>query len=514
MKAKLKIDLDRRIGQINPNIYGHFMSRRPGVSEGGLYDPASSVADEHGLRSDVVGWLQAIRPPLIRWPGGCTGTSYHWQDGVGPASERPRKIDLHFGWEARYDFGTDEFIAFCRRIGAEPHLNFAMGTGTLDEAAAWLEYCNSRLNTAYANLRRRYGNEEPFNVKYWQLGNEMYGMWEIGHSSPQAYAVEAREWAKVLRRLDPSISMIAVGGGNEEALLANWAWEVAPEVAPYVDYLSFHTYWSASGLGDPYYEIMAGPHRAENMIDTLHSILKLTERARRSSRRLSIAITEWNATPAGTMMTHHPEFNPFGPTYTLRDALAVASFINIMQRRCREVTLATVAQSINVVGLIMVNQDQAWREPVYYPLLMQVEHSGSVALDTWIECQETFDEPQYAPAPEASPFSRWSTRATPQTDIPFLDASTTFDPDNHKLYLSLVNQCREDAIDVQIDVLNGRVKSAGQVHTLYHEDVLAMNTPEHPNTVVASTHAYDQFSANFVWELKPHSYTILELDLQ
>ncbi len=515
MQAKIKIDLDRRIGEINPNIYGHFMSRRPGCSEGGLYDPESSVADEDGLRSDVVSWIQATRPPLMRWPGGCTGTSYHWLDGVGPVAERPRKIDLHFGWEARYEFGTDEFIAFCRRIGAEPHMNWAMGTATLDEAAGWLEYCNSRFNTYYANLRRKYGNEEPFNVKYWQLGNEMYGPWEIGYSTPQAYAVEAREWAKTLRRVDPSIQMIAVGGGNEEAILANWAWEVAPEVGPYVDYLSFHTYWHPSGLGDPYYEILAGPYRAENMIDTLHSIIKLTERARRNSRKLSIACTEWNVAPPGGMMANHPVLNPFGSTYNLRDALAVASFINIMQRRCREVTLATVAQSINVVGLIMVdNQDHAWREPVYYPLLMQVQHSGPVTLDTLVETQDTFDEPNYAAAYESSQFSRWASRAKPETAIPYLDSSTTFDPDAGKVYISLVNLHHDDALEVAIDLRGANVKGTGAVHTLYHDDVDAMNTPEQPDNVVAATARYDQFKSAFVWELKPHSYTILELDLQ
>ncbi len=184
-----------------------------------------------------------------------------------------------------------------------------------------------------------------------------------------------------------------------------------------------------------------------------------------------------------------------------------------MQRHCQDVTLATVAQSINVVGLIMVNQDQAWREPVYYPLLMQVEHSGPVALDTWVECQDTFDEPNYANVADTSPFTRWSARAKPETDIPYLDSSTTFDPATGKLYLSLVNQSRDDSIEIDVDV-NAQVKAVGAVHTLYHDDFSAMNTPEQPDNVKAESTRYDQFKSKFVWELKPHSYTILELDLQ
>jgi len=507
MKARVKVDLERTIGQINKNIYGQFMCRRPGVSEGGLYAPESPSADEYGLRREVVTAMEELKPPLIRWPGGCTGTSYHWLDGVGPIEDRPRNIDLHFGWEARYEFGTHEFISFCRRIGAEPHLNLAMGTGTLDEAAAWVEYCNSTLDTTYANLRRKHGQAEPYNVKYWQLGNEMYGPWEIGHCKAAEYGAEAREWAKVLRRLDPSISMIAVGGGDWIA--ADWAREVVPQVGPYVDYISFHTYWHEAAGQDPWYTTLAGPHIAEQTIDELSAVIRTVRRRNRQCRNLGIAITEWNASPAGTMMSNHPVFNPFGPTYHLRDALAVASFINIMQRHCNEVTLATVAQSINVVGLIMVNGEDVWREPVYWPLWMQVRHSGSIALDALVE-GDTFDEPLHLQT-EPSPFLP---QRRPLTGLSYLDCSTTFDPDRRKLYLSLVNRHRDEAISVAVEIPEAAVASEGSVHTLYHDDPMAMNTPADPDNVKPSSERTGGFGSRFARELEPHSYTILELDLE
>ena len=509
MKARVKIDLERTIGQISRNIYGQFMCRRPGCSEGGLYDPAGPNADEHGLRSEVVRWMADLRPPLIRWPGGCTGTSYHWLDGVGPVEKRPRKIDLHFGWEARYEFGTDEFIAFCRRIGAEPHLNISMGTGTLDEAAAWLEYCNGQLATTYADLRRQNGHPEPYNVKFWQLANEIYGPWEIGHCSPAEYASNAREWAKTLRRVDPSISILAVGG--DERYAADWAWTVVPEVGPYVDYITFHTYWREGGEGtqaDKWYRMLAGPHHAEGVIDTVGSIIRMARRQNRSIRNLGVAVTEWNASPTDTMMGHHPIYRPFGPTYKLRDALAVASFINIMQRHCREVTLATVAQSINVVGLIMVNQEGSWREPVYWPLQMQAQHSGPVALDAWVEC-DTFDEPvvHHANAP------RFQAEPRPLSDLSYLDCSATLDPFARKLYLSLVNRHPDDAVEVIVEIPEARISGEGTQHELYHEDGLAMNTPANPTNVSPESRAATGFGSRFTRELKPHAYTILELNL-
>ncbi len=493
MQARVKIDVDRCIGRINPNIYGQFMCRRPGCSEGGLYDPSAPDADAYGLRSEVVRYIQDLRPPIIRWPGGCTGTSYHWLDGVGPVEERPSKIDLHFGWPARYEFGTHEFIEFCRRIGAEPQLNFAMGTAGLEEAAAWLEYCNSTSNTYYANLRRKHGQEAPYGVHYWQLGNEMYGPWEIGYTTAAQYGAEAREWAKVLRRLDPSIELVAVGG--HPAAAQDWVREVAPEVCPYVDYLSVHDYWHTGPTLAGWETLMAGPHRTGQLIEEMAAVIRQVRRNNPRSRDLSIAVTEWNASPAGTMMASHPEFNPFGPTYHLRDALTVASFINLMQRQCNVVKLANVAQSINVVGLIMVNQDGVWREPVYWPFWMQANHSGPFALDAWVE-SDTFDAPD---------LRLWG--------IPYLDCSVTFDPDTKTLFVSLVNQHQSDNIEVDIALPEANVQANGKLHRLEHDDPLAMNTPQRPDNVVPATRSIDGLSRRFTCDLPPASYSILELTL-
>ena len=195
-------------------------------------------------------------------------------------------------------------------------------------------------------------------------------------------------------------------------------------------------------------------------------------------------------------MAHHPEFYPFGPTYRMRDALAVASFINIMQRRCREITLATVAQSINVVGLIMVTEDGAWREPVYWPLWMQAHHSGPLALDAWVEC-DRFDDPKRR-----------------ISGMSYLDCSATLDPDKGKLYLSLVNRSRDDVIDVDIKICDALVAAEGTLSELYHDDAMAMNSAAEPDTVRVIEKPIADLGEQFIWELKPHAYDILELDLR
>ena len=507
MRAQLRVDPERVLGTIDPNIYGQFLSRRPGCSEGGLYDPAAATADEHGVRADVSAAIAACKPGVIRWPGGCTGTSYRWLDGVGPVGERPTKIDLHFGWPIHYDFGTVEFIDWCRRIGAEPHLNFGLGTGSIEDAAAWVEYCNRPVGTYYADLRRRHGREEPLNVRYWQIGNEEYGPWELGHCSPAEYARTAREWAKAIRRVDPAVKLLAVGGvaGNHQDA-GDWAWEVLPKVAPWVDYITFHSYWNTRELADTWHGLFAGPHAAEQKIEELAAISHTVFRtgnasstpglpARFAPRRVKVACTEWNAAPSSNQM--NPRFDgiaAFTPAYRLHDALAVATFANVMQRKCRDVTLATVAQSINVVGLIGVNEAGMWLEPSYLAWHMVANHSGPLALDAWVSC-ETFD------APEQRLFG-----------LTYLDASVSLDPERRTLYLSLVNRHRSEPLDVDVSLADARV-AAGLAHQLFHDDPHAMNSHDRPDNVRTRTVSADVEGSRFTYSVPPHSFTILELPL-
>ena len=517
----MRVDPERVIGRIDPNIYGQFLSRRPGCSEGGLYDPAASTADEHGIRADVSDAIAACRPRVVRWPGGCTGTTYRWQDGVGPVEDRPTKIDLHFGWPIHYDFGTVEFVDWCRRIGAEPHLNFGLGTGSLEDAAAWVEYCNRPGGTYYADLRRKHGREEALNVRYWQIGNEEYGAWEVGHCSPAEYARTAREWAKAIRKVDPSVALLAVGGvaGNHQDS-GQWAWEVLPKVAPWVDYITFHTYWSApkaaapgAGLhgreaaGDPWLGLFAGPHAAEQKIEELaaisHTVFRTGDAsstpglpARMAPRRVKVACTEWNAVPPRDFMSPRLDgLAAFSPAYRLHDALAVATFANVMQRHCRDITLATVAQSINVVGLIGVDERGMWLEPSYWAWHMVANHSGPLALDAWVSC-ETFD------APDQRLFG-----------LSYLDASVSLDPDTRTLYLSLVNRHQTEPLDVEVHLTDAVAGAGGLAHVLLHDDASAMNTHDQPDNVRTRTEPAGVEGARFIYALPPHAYAVLELPL-
>jgi len=251
--ARIKLDSDRRIGTLDRRVFGGFIEHLGRCIYGGVFDEGSSLSDERGYRRDVLAAAKDLRIPILRWPGGNFVSGYHWTDGIGSREGRPRKIDLAWSTEESNRFGTDEFIEYCGMLGAEPYICVNMGTGTMDEAQAWVEYCNGTGDTYWANLRRENGHEEPYNVKYWGLGNEMYGEWQIGALSAEDYVRKAREFAKVMRWTDPGIELVGCGLSG----LTDWDRVVIEGLAPFVDYHSIHIYTGS----DDYWSNVLAPTR-------------------------------------------------------------------------------------------------------------------------------------------------------------------------------------------------------------------------------------------------------------
>lgn len=184
--AKIKIDIDRTIADVDPLIYGNFVEHLGRCVYGGIFDPGSPLADEDGFRKDVLEAVKDLNIPIIRYPGGNFVSNYHWLDGVGP--DRVPRMELAWHRLETNKFGTNEFIKFCEKIGAEPYFAVNMGTGTIEEAQRWLEYTNVKEGPYYAELRKKHGFPEPYNIKYWSLGNEMDGFWQMGHLNAEDYS--------------------------------------------------------------------------------------------------------------------------------------------------------------------------------------------------------------------------------------------------------------------------------------------------------------------------------------
>ncbi|HTE11719.1 MAG TPA: hypothetical protein VK645_12120, partial [Chitinophagaceae bacterium] len=240
--ARIKIDLDRVIGEVDKNIYGNFVEHLGRCVYGGVYDPGNPLSDEKGYRKDVMAAVKDLKPALVRYPGGNFVSNYNWLDGVGPKAERVPRMELAWHRLETNEFGTNEFLAYAKEIGTEPYFAVNMGTGTIEEARRWVEYCNVKEGPYYAELRKKHGYPEPYNIKYWGLGNEMDGPWQMGHLDAIDYTKKAREAAKLMQRTSPGIKLIASGSSNYRpgADPDYWNETVLNELKDVIDYIALH----------------------------------------------------------------------------------------------------------------------------------------------------------------------------------------------------------------------------------------------------------------------------------
>ena len=203
--ARIKIDVDRTVGEVDPHLFGNFAEHLGRMIYGGIYEPGSPLSDADGYRKDVMDAVKALHVTILRWPGGNFASGYDWKDGIGPKAMRPVRPELAWNDVESNQFGTDEFLKYTERIGADPYICLNLGLGTIGEARDWVEYTNGTLPTYWADQRRKNGRQEPWKVRYWALGNEIDGPWQLGHKNAEEYAKFALETAKAMRAVDPEI---------------------------------------------------------------------------------------------------------------------------------------------------------------------------------------------------------------------------------------------------------------------------------------------------------------------
>jgi len=490
--AKITIDLDRKLGNVDPRIYSAFAEQLGRCVYGGIYDEGSPLSDEHGYRKDVLEKVRSLKPPLLRWPGGNFVSGYHWTDGVGPVEQRPRRMELAWHNEESNRFGTDEFIQYCRLIGAEPYLCANMGTGTLDEAQAWVEYCNGTGNTYWANLRRKNGHEEPYGVKYWGLGNELYGNWQIGALNAEDYTKRAIEFAKVMKWTDPTIQLVSCGknGWND------WDRVVLEGLARYIDFHSIHIYTGSSD----YYSNVLAPHQAERAIDICQALIERVRYTQRIEHPISIAYDEWNVW-FRTQNDIHPGLEEI---YTLADALAVATYLNSFIRHCRSVGIANYAQLVNVIAPIFTSKQGLFLQTIYYPLYLYREYMLEVALDVYADSEPL-------PFNAKTESSIWPHRVADRGPFQALDVTATCDAAGRDLVLACVNRDKEQPIATTIQLVNTAVQADINASEVNAPDVNAVNSFEQPGAVDIQEYTLDNGGQSFTYTFPAHSLTVLRL---
>ncbi len=367
-KSEITVDASSSLGEISLFVYGQFIEYMGRCIDGGIYDEKSPLSDERGFRTDVLEKVKELNPTMLRFPGGTVVKTFHWEDGVGPKEERKAKKNLIWSGINDYHFGTCEFIEYCIEINCEPVLVINLSTGTPDEAANWVEYCNGTENTYYANLRRSHGYPEPFNVKYWALGNEEAAEPDAGrHQDPHKYVEDVWHFIKLMKLTDPKIKLIA----NGETSNSEWNKIILKGIGGAIDYISYHAY-VGTDQGKPYsiFKKIRGTDRGitnfgnlikENCPDKVENWKKWYRFPPRENP-VKIALDEW-----GIWEYQEP---PYGTTntYEWRHGLATACFLNTFHRNAAHIGMANWAQMVNILAPIMTNENTSVRQTVFFPL--------------------------------------------------------------------------------------------------------------------------------------------------
>ncbi|HYB40662.1 MAG TPA: alpha-L-arabinofuranosidase C-terminal domain-containing protein [Candidatus Methylomirabilis sp.] len=491
------VDLRRRIGPVDRRIFGQFVEHLGRCIYGGLYDEGSPLSDGRGFRRDVLEAARPLRFPVLRWPGGNFVSGYHWLDGVGPVNTRPRRSDLAWYAEESNRFGTNEFIEYCRLVGTEPFICVNMGSGTMDEAQAWVEYCNGRGNTSWANLRREHGYPEPHRVRYWGLGNEMYGGWQIGSLEARDYVKKARAFAMVMKRTDPTIQLVGCGQNG----WSEWDEVVLAGIAELVDFHSIHLY---TGSPDHYTTVMQS-HQAERAVRICAALIERVRYQQRIEHPIHIAFDEWNVWYR--TRSHEDRVGGVEERYTLTDALAIATYLNGFIRNCLSVRMANFAQLVNAIAPIFTSPGGLFLQTIYHPLRLYAEHTLAHALDVHVEGEG------YALSPDQETETGGG-RVHRVRDLgPFtlIDAVASVDEDARHVSVALVNRDRERDLTASLAVSGADVAGEVLVWEVNGPDVGATNSFEHPRRVDVSERRAMAGSGGLDYVCPAHSVSILRL---
>lgn len=353
----------------DPMIFGSFLEHFHRQVYGGIFEPGSKMSDADGFRTDVIAALKEIKTPIVRWPGGCFVSAYHWRNGVGKVREST--LDKVWAVEEPNTFGTDEYVKWCRKVGCEPYICTNAGTGSPEEMSDWVEYCNATIGR-HARQRAANGNPEPFNVKYWSIGNENWGAHETGAKTAGEWGPFVRESAKMMLEVDKSLNLLtaATTGGR-------WTSPLLASAGSFLNYVSIHNYgdplYAASTYRPlPYLALVARADVAERDIAAMRDIISRAGLA----GRIKVAYDEWN--PRGWYTPYFPHHfrkgfvlferdrNDQNATYTMADAVFTGCYLNAFIRNSDLVSIACFSPAVNTTGFIFTHPKGIVKRTTYH----------------------------------------------------------------------------------------------------------------------------------------------------
>ncbi len=485
LKAKIKIDAERKIGEIDKNLYGNFTEHLGRCIYGGIYDPKSPQANSDGFRKDVIDATTKMGVSIVRWPGGNFASGYHWMDGIGPKENRPKRKDLAWGDIESNEVGIDEFMKFAKAAATEPYICVNLGTGSLDEARNWVEYCNSKTGLYFSDLRAKNGHPEPYKIKYWGLGNEIDGEWQMGHKNAEDYSKFALEAAKLMRWSDDSIKLVVSGSSNYNDKWIDWNRTVLTTLRDQADYISLHHY--SGNHEKDHYKFMAVTTRVDNIIKVTEGLINEVRTRYRMQKPIYIAFDEYNV--------WYRAFNEqkLEEHYNMQDALVVAMYLNTFLRHANIVKMANMAQLVNVIAPMMVTNDKLWMQTIYYPLqLFSSNCSTGQSLETYTE----------SPVYDAGDYKK----------IPYLDVSSVYNDKTGELVINVVNRHQDKAIETTISNQFGKLAPNASIAEVNSPDMKDENSVG-GQKVKTSEKKITLNGDTFTYSFPAHSFTQIKIRL-
>ena len=484
-EARVKMDTERIIGDIDPKVYGNFAEHLGRCIEGGIFEENSPLSDSNGYRKDVMKAVEDLHVTLLRWPGGNFSSNYNWRDGIGPRDQRPARLEMAWGTIEDNRFGTHEFLNYCEQIKTEPYLCANFGTGSWDEAQEWVEYCNVPGGTTTSELRQKNGRKEPWKVKYWGLGNEMDGPWQMGHRTAGDYGKFALEGAKLMKWTDPTLKLVAAGSSNFGSGIdwVGWNRTVLEHLREHVDYLSLHTY--VGNKENNYYEFLASSLELGNRTKIAEGIIR-SSLANLPNKQIFIAWDEWNVwyrargdkERGRRILEEH---------YNLEDALVIATFLNTFVNHAHIVKIANLAQLVNVIAPIFSSPSGMFLQTIYYPLQLFASNSFGNALELFA------DGPTYE--------SKHSNKT------PYLDVSACYQ--GGQLVVNIVNRHLTDPLPATFELEDKQFSGTFEVAEVNGPDIKAENNFDKAS-VKTTRKSVETRGARLRYEFPAHSFTMLK----
>lgn len=470
--AKLYINEENKQGHIEPEVYGHFSEHLGrGIYEGIYVGEDSAIPNVNGMRTDVVEALKELKVPMLRWPGGCFADEYHWKDGIGPKESRKKMINTHWGGVVEDNsFGTHEFMELCRQLGCKKYINGNLGSGTVQEMSEWVEYMTFNGVSPMADLRAKNGQEEPWTIDFFGVGNENWGCG--GNMTPEHYANEYRRYQTYVRNYNPDAPIKKVCCGANVAdyywteRVLHTAFDHGEHANGFMDYLSLHYYvhpegWEIKGSATDFTE--------EGWYKSLNKALYMDKLIQRHStimdkydpeKKIGMSVDEW-----GGWYQCEPGTNP-GFLYqqnTVRDALIAGITLNIFNKHCDRVRMAALAQMVNVLQSVLLTEGEKMvKTPTYHVMHMYRYHQDADLLESSLSGVEEIG------------VGEWK--------VPKLTESVSVGADGIiTITLGNLSMEAEEKVDIQ---LAGRGYQVVEAKIVTNQDIHAYNTFEAPDEVV------------------------------